>query len=241
MSSVQSAPLAVELRASRRRTFAGAVSIAVHSALLAVVALVGVHAVREAPSIALTPIQVVEPPPPPPPAPPPPQLQPAIAPAPGTLGRRGREPPRSVTRAPADPFADLVVHTEAPPATDPGNRDGDTGPGLGSGLLGEGVGGSDFGVGTVPPAPSRARPPRAREDYSKWDFHAARMFRGAIVRLELTIDPAGNVRDIHIVKGVDDQIDLRAAELARRFAFFPALDDDGKPTWGRHGWEFVIR
>jgi TonB family protein len=67
------------------------------------------------------------------------------------------------------------------------------------------------------------------------------MFRGAIIRLELTIDPAGNVRDIHIVKGVDDQIDARAADVARRFAFFPALDDDGTPIWGRHGWEFVIR
>src|SRR5690349_14910064 len=88
--------------AARRRTVAGVASIAVHGALLAVVALVGVHAVREAPQVALTPIQVVEPPPPPPPppAPPPQQLQPALAPVPGTLGRRGREPPRSVTRAP---------------------------------------------------------------------------------------------------------------------------------------------
>src|SRR5262249_25418386 len=124
----------------------------------------------------------------------------------------------------------------------PGNRDGDTGPGLGSGLRGGGFGGNDFGVGTVPPPPpSRARPPRAKEDYSQWDFQAARMFRGAVVRLELTIDPAGAVHDVQIVKGVDDQIDLRAADLARHFAFFPALDDDGKPIWGRHGWEFVIR
>jgi TonB family protein len=147
-----------------------------------------------------------------------------------------------VTRAPADPYANLVMHYDAPPATDPGNRDGDTGAGLGSGLLGEGVGGNDFGVGTVPPPPvSRARPPHPKDDYSQWDFHAASMFRGAIVRLELTVDPAGSVRDVRILKGVDDQIDLRATELARRFQFFPALDDDGRPTWGRHGWEFVIR
>ena len=134
------------------------------------------------------------------------------------------------------------MHYDAPEAADPGNRDGDTGPGLGSGLLGEGVGGNAFGVGTVPPPPpSQARPPRAKEDYSQWDFHAAHMFRGAIVRLELTIDPVGSVRDVRVLKGVDDQIDVRAIDLARRFEFFPALDDDGRPTWGRHGWEFVIR
>src|SRR5437762_4626174 len=126
--------------AARRRTVAGVVSLVAHGALLVVVSLASVRIVRDPPSIALTPIQVVEPPPAPPPPPPPrPQLQPTIAPAPGTLGRRGREPPRSVTHAPADPYADLVVHTEAPPAEDPGNRDGDTGPGLGSGLLGAGV------------------------------------------------------------------------------------------------------
>src|SRR4029079_17134626 len=118
----------------------------------------------------------------------------------------------------------LVMHYDAPEAVDPGNRDGDTGAGLGSGLLGDGVGGNEFGVGTVPPPPpSHARPPRAKEDYSKWDFHAARMFRGAIVRLELTISPAGAVHEVRIVKGVDDQIDLRAAELARHFEFFPAV------------------
>lgn len=219
------------------------VSIVVHGALLLVVSLVGVHAVRHAPSIALTPIQVVEPPAPPPPPPvPPPQLQPILAPAPGTLGRRGREPPRSVTRAPADPYADLVMHYDAPPATDPGNRDGDTGIGLGSGMLGEGTGGNEFGVGTVPPPPpSRARPPRAKADYSQRDFHAASTFRGAIIRVVLTIDPAGKVRHVQVVKGVEDQLDLRAMDLATQFQFFPALDDDGTPIWGTHGWEFVIR
>lgn len=147
-----------------------------------------------------------------------------------------------MTRAPPDPYADLVMHYDAPPAADPGNRDGEHGIGLGSGLLGDGVGGSAFGVGNVPPPPaSRARPPRAREDYSKWDFHAARMFAGATVRLELTVDPRGKVTAVRILKGVDDQIDQRAIEVAGRFEFFPALDDDGRPTWGRHGWLFVIQ
>lgn len=147
-----------------------------------------------------------------------------------------------MTRAPADPYADLVMHYEARPAADPGNLDGEHGIGLGSGLLGDGVGGAAFGVGNVPPPPpSRARPPRAKEGYSKWDFRASRMFAGAIVRLELTVDPRGRVTAVRILKGVDDQIDQRAIELAGRFQFFPALDDDGRPTWGRHGWEFVIR
>jgi TonB family protein len=238
----ESGPAAVHDRASRRRTVAGLVSVGVHGVLLfavAVTSVTGIRVAREAPAVELTPIQVVAPPPPEPPAP---QLQPVTPPSPGTLGRRGREPPRSVTRAPADPYADLIMHYEAPPAADPGNRDGEAGIGLGSGLLGDGIGGAAFGVGNVPPPPaSRARPPRAKEDYSRWDFHAAHMFAGAIVRLELTVDPRGGVRAVRILKGVDDQIDQRAIELAGRFQFFPALDDDGRSTWGRHGWEFVIR
>src|SRR3954471_10764198 len=108
----EAGPAAV-LGRSRRRTVAGAVSIAVHGAFLLAVSLVGVRAAHEARPVALTPIQLVEPPPPPPPAPPPPQpqpIEPTIAPAPGTLGRRGHEAPRAVTHAPADPYADLLMH-----------------------------------------------------------------------------------------------------------------------------------
>jgi TonB family protein len=228
----------------RRPMFAGLVSAGLHGMLLLAISLTSIHVARKTPTIELTPIQVVEPPPPPPPPEPPaPQLRPITPPSPGTLGRRGREPPRSVSRAPADPYADLVMHYEAPASDDPGNRAGATGGGLGSGLFGDGIGGAAFGVGNVPPppAPSRARPPRAKADYSRWDFLAASVFRGAIVRLELSIDPSGSVRDVRVLKGVDDQIDLRATDLARRFEFYPALDDDGQPIWGRHAWEFVIR
>ncbi|HWU90726.1 MAG TPA: hypothetical protein VN253_25845, partial [Kofleriaceae bacterium] len=32
----------------------------------------------------------------------------------------------------------------------------------------------------------------------------------------------------------------RATEVARRFEFYPALDDAGHPIAGVHRWEFVI-
>src|SRR5205823_6559045 len=128
-----------------------------------------------------------------------------------------------------------------------GNELGTTGAGIGAGLLGEGAGSGDgagqFGLGNlaVPPAPSLARPPRPKSDYRNGDFRAGRQFAGAVVRLELSIDPRGSVRNVRLLQGVDDAIDQHAIELAKRFEFHPALDDAGQPTWGRHRWEFVLQ
>ncbi len=232
---------------------AGFASVAAHGGvLLLVLTLAGARVARQPALVELTPIQVVEPPPPePPPASPGhgTQLRPIASTNAGTLGRRGHDaPPRSQTHAPAavDPLADVVVSYETPTGLAPGNEAGATGAGIGAGLFGDGTGhgagGGAFGVGAVPPvpAPSLARPPRPRTDYHKWDFRAAPAFAGATVRVELSIDPGGSVRQVRVLKGVDDYVDRRAADVARRFEFYPALNDAGQPTWGLHRWEFVI-
>jgi hypothetical protein len=165
----------------------------------------------------------------------------------GAHGRRGREAPqRSQIRAPAQtkPFADLAVHYDAPRGPDPGHGDGDTGTGLGASLAGSGTGAFGAGGLDVPPAPgsgsSLARPPRPKLDYQQWGFRAPPQFAGAIVKVELTLDARGSVRAVRLRKGVDPSIDQRAIETAWRFAFYPALDEDGAPTPSRYGWEFVI-
>jgi hypothetical protein len=187
-------------------------------------------------TVELTPIQVVQVVEPPPERPAPPPVQPVAAPSPGTLGRRGSTAPRSATRAPADPYSDLVVHYDAPASEQPGSQAGATGLGIGAGPTGDGIGDIQ-----LPSAPTRARPPRPTRDYSRWSFRAAGVFRGAIVRLELAIDAGGAVRGVRIVKGVDDHIDREATTMASRFEFHPALDDDGRPVASRHAWEFVIQ
>src|SRR6185436_8317625 len=204
---------------------AGLVSVGAHVVLLLAITILPGPAAPPPPTVELTPILVVAPPlPPEPPPPAPPQMQP-VAPSPGTLGRRGRDAPRSATRAPADPFADLVVHYDAPTSEEPGNEAGTTGLGIGAGPTGNGIGDIQ-----LPSTPTRARPARAKRDYSRWGFRAAGVFRGAIVRLELTIDAKGAVRGVRILKGVDDYIDQEATALASSFEFYPALDDDGRPV-----------
>jgi hypothetical protein len=216
---------------------AGAASIVAHGVVLVLVVMVIVPDAPARHSVELTPIQVVqlvEPTPPPPAAPP--LLQPIGAPSPGTLGRRSNSAPRSATRAPADPYSDLIVHYDAPASEAPGNRAGATGLGIGAGPTGDGIGDIQ-----LPATPTRARPARPKHDYSRWGFRAAPVFRGAIVRLELAIDATGAVRGVRIVKGVDDHIDREATTMASRFEFHPALDDDGRSVASRHGWEFVIQ
>jgi periplasmic protein TonB len=239
-------------RAARRPVVSAIASIAVHGGLLWLIFLLaGVHAMPARTVIELTTIQVVEPPPPPPPPPPATgqgtRFQSTAKADAGMLGRRGHSAPaRSQTHAPAvaNPFADLAVSYETPTAPDPGNVAGTTGPGLGAGLFGDGTGTGGGGYGTLtvppPPGPSLARPPRPKLDYHSWDFRASRRFAGQAVLVELTIDPAGHVRHVSVLKSVDPAVDHHAMDLASRFEFHPALDSAGTPTSGRHRWEFVI-
>jgi TonB family protein len=232
---------------ARRPALAGFASASMHGVALLAVVLTVREPVISGPEVELTPIEVVEAPPAPAPAlagSPAPSSPTASA---GKLGRRGRDAPqRSMSRAPAttDPFADVVVSYDAPTGPARERSTGDTGSGRGRGLVGDGASdgtGGVFGLGSVPPAPtSQARPPRAKEDYRRWNFRADRRFAGATVQVELRIDPAGRVRDVRVLRGVDESIDKHAAGLARRFEFHPALDDAGDPTWGLHHWEFVL-
>jgi TonB family protein len=241
----------------RRSMLAGAVSLGAHGlALLVIFVVAGRHIAATPRLVELLPIEITEAPPPPPPSPPPGpggQQRGTTNTSDGTLGRHGHDaPPPSKSRAPvkADPFADAVMSYETSTGPDPGNEAGTTGLGFGAGLAGAGNGGGDgftqFGLGDVPPAPpppaaSRARPPRPKYTYDNWDFRAQGRFAGAIVQVELTVDPSGNVRDVSVLRSVDNDFDHHAIDLARQFKFYPALDEDGRPTWGRHRWEFVIK
>jgi protein TonB len=240
----------VATRRSRRWVMAGTVSMVVHAGLVVVAVVFTSGRVARAPQHPLvTPIEVIEPPPPPPPPPTPAagtgtQLASLAGANAGTLGRHGHGAPRSMSRAPAasDPMADVVVSYDAQTSDDAGSGAGTTGRGIGAGLLGDGAGagGGGFGLGNVPPAPSLARPPRPKASYRHWDFRAAPVFAGGLIRIELTIAPDGSVREVRLLKGVDSYVDRHAVERARDFRFYPALNDAGQPTWGRHGWEFVI-
>lgn len=243
-------------RRPQRSVASGLGSLAVHAVLLALVFLLaGLHATPRPPTVALTAIQIVGAPPPPPP-PPPVTGQGTTAPSTthagasvGTLGRRGHDAPqRSPSRAPRapDPYAELAVSYDRPASADPGAAAGTLGLGLGEGLLGDGAGagGGGFGNLGVPPPPppphSLARPARPRLDYHRWDFRAARQFSGQVVVVLLSIDPGGHVRDVRVLQSVDPAVDRHAADLARRFEFYPALDAAGHPEAGQYRWEFVI-
>jgi len=84
-----------------------------------------------------------------------------------------------------------------------------------------------------PPVVSRARPPRARFDYSMLRLPNASKFAGRKIELVLTIGPSGRVRGAQLVKGVDRELDRRTIGLASAFEFEPGLDDDGVPVQAR--------
>ncbi|HEU4733400.1 MAG TPA: energy transducer TonB [Kofleriaceae bacterium] len=244
-------------RIPARSKLAGSISLALHGGL-GVLALVfaGTAGTRgqRPPVIELVPVDVVGPPPAP--TPPPGPSGPGKHPGAGntaktgTLGRRGHDaPPHSRSRAPAiaDPLADLTVSYDQPSGPDPGSELGTIGTGTGAGLTGIGTGaGNGFGrfgdgPGTLSiPLPSLARPPRPRHSYRDSVIRGSHKFGGGTVRVILTIDPRGAVRQVRLVHGLDEQLDRRAIDLARSFEFEPALDAEGKPAYGRYSWSFVI-
>ena len=241
-------------RISRRSMFVASMSLALHGGVVAVLLVIaGVRAIP--PVIELTPIEVFDPKPPPP-QPPPGPSGPGTQPGAGhtaktgTFGRRGHDAPtHSHSRAPVaqDPLADLTVSYDQPTGPDPGTLNGTTGSGTGTGLTGIGTGDGDGygrfgdGAGTLSiPLPSLARPPRPRHDYRESIIRGSHKFGGDTLRLDLSIDRRGVVRQVSVAKGLDDLLDLRAIELARTFEFYPALDRDGEPTSGTFQWVFVI-
>jgi outer membrane biosynthesis protein TonB len=249
----------------RRRRRATAVSLAIHGALawLAFASLSGTRVEKPPPPVQLSTIDIdVSPRPPERP-----QLLAARSPGtPGTpaparsranaglRGRRGHAASAPVAAPPViDPFADLAIRYEtgnrAAPQPGPGAGEGGDGPGDaargiagGQGIaapLGGGIGGS-LQLPSAPPVPSRARPPRAKQDYRRWAYRGASEYAGSKVVLELAIDARGRVSDVRVLQGVARHIDVRAIERARSFEFHPALDRAGAPTAGIHRWDFVI-
>jgi TonB family protein len=240
---------------SRRSMFAGSLSLTFHGGLVIVaIVLAGLRAAHP-PAIELIPIDII------------PLETPAVVPPPapsgpgtiaghghtalsGTRGRRGQDlPKRSQTKAPPvnDPYADVVMGYDAPDSAHPGNPNGMTGSGLGTGLFGNGTGnGTGFGLGGdgpgVPAPPtSHARPPRPKHDYYLHQaLTTSRKFGGTTVVLKLVIDAKGKVESISVLNSVDPTIDREAIAAARDFEFYPALRDDGEPRAGTFRWDFLI-
>jgi len=230
--------------ASHRSRVAAGITVALHIGLLLAVAwFAGPRATRPPALVGLTPVELVEPPPA---APQPPAVLPPTGvrvvkdPVPGTLGRRGHDAPqRSQAPVVSDPRNELSVHYDAPASLEAGNPAGTIGTGIGASLMGEGTG--DIGQLEVPPPPrSQARPARPKHDYTKWEFRADPRYAGRMVRIGLKLDADGRVLDAMVIESVDGPIDLHALDFARRFEFYPALNDTGTPIPSSYVWEFVI-
>jgi hypothetical protein len=256
-----------EPRRARRRAVVILASLAIHGALLVLALAIPSSTVAEEPPPSAT-VSVIDIDVPSPREPLPPQRQLLAAVSrpgtPGTAvrahdtqaaglrGRRGRSATPLVTAPPAaDPFSELSIKYDGVDLHDPrpGGGTADEGIGPGAGQLGPGRGlGLDgpLGLGTggslrVPPVPpSQARPPRPKYPYHRWPFRAPSELGGSKLLLELSIDARGEVTAVRLLHGVDRRVDGRAIETARRFEFYPALDDAGRPTAGLHRWEFVL-
>lgn len=260
----QEAPDAEAQRARRRRRAVGA-SLALHGALVGLALSIPPSEVVDEPRppVQLTTIDVEL-------GPRPPELPqllaaierpggsatPALVRAPtraGARGRRGHAAPAAVPAQPvSDPFADLAIRYEPGDrsASRPGPGTADGGEGPGAGALGRGAGlglgaaGPGLGAGgalRVPDAPpSRARPARAKHDYSRWPFRSPPEYGGAKILLELEVDARGEVSGVRVLQSVAPGIDERALTYARSFEFHPALDSAGEPIASAFRWEFVI-
>jgi hypothetical protein len=163
---------------------------------------------------------------------------------------------RSRVRAPSagDPWAELQIRYDAPAEPAPGDPAGDRGAGLGAArdgsALGAALAGTGLGAGgdallagglePPPPPPSHAARPRPRHDYSRAWFQGTRGLWGMTARAELSVDSRGRVSGVRITEHVNGWIDQQATDLARRFVFFPALNDAGQPIPGTYVWTFVI-
>ncbi|HEX4417271.1 MAG TPA: energy transducer TonB [Kofleriaceae bacterium] len=234
--------------------FAGSLSLTFHGGLAIVaIVLAGLRAAHP-PAIEPTPIDII-------PLDTPAVVSPPAPSGPGTIagnghtalagtrGRRGQDlPKRSQTKAPPvnDPYAEVVMGYDAPDSAHPGNPNGTTGSGLGTGLFGNGTGnGTGFGLGGdgpgIPAPPiSHARPPRPKHDYLHQELLTSRKFGGTTVVLKLVIDAKGKVEDVSVLTSVDPAIDHEAITMARDFEFYPALRDDGEPRAGTFRWDFLI-
>ncbi|HEX3481288.1 MAG TPA: hypothetical protein VHT91_40020 [Kofleriaceae bacterium] len=237
----------------RTSRLAGAVSLALHGALVGLIALGGKHLLPAPREPASIPIEIVGAAPVPPAPPPSPARTPTAArPANprGGAGASRREPvqhARPVAAPAAQPLADLRVHyDDARSFADHGTaaRVGATraaGSGIGVGLadrLADGIGSLD--IPEPPAGVSLARPPRPKHDYLNQRIVGASRFAGQTIKLLLSIDDHGRVRGVQVVQGVDPEIDRKTALRVRSFEFDPALDDAGVAIAATKRCEFEI-
>lgn len=227
----------------RTSRLAGAVSLALHGAVLGLlIALGGKHLLPAPRQTVLMPIEVVAAPRPPSSSPMPPARTPPARPAVHGAGTGfGRRAPvqRAQPTAPTavQSLASLQVHYEDPRSfadhgatAQAGAIRGTVASGIGAALgdrPGDGIGKLD--IPDPPAGGSLRRPPRPKHDYLDQRMVGASRFAGQIIKLQLSIDEHGVVRDVQVLQGVDPEIDRRMATRARAFEYWPALDDDGVP------------
>ena len=226
----------------RTSRLAGAVSLALHGVVVGLLILLGGKHLLPARHTVVTPIEVVPAPrpPSPPPLPPartPPAARPAVHGAGTGFGRRVPAPRVQPTAPTAvQSLASLQVHDEDPRSfadhgatAQVGAVRGTVASGIGAGLgdrPGDGIGKLD--IPEPPAGGSLARPPRIKDRhlYNQRITGASR-FSGQIIRLQLSIDEHGVVRDVQVLQGVDPEIDRKMAARVRGFEYWPALDDAG--------------
>lgn len=225
----------------RTSRLAGAVSLALHGAVVGLLILLGGKHLLPARHTVLTPIEVVPAPrPPSPPSLAPAHMSPAARPAvhgAGTGFGRRAPAPRAQPTAPTavQSLASLQVHYEDPRSfadrgatAQAGAIRGNVASGIGVGLgarPGDGVG--NLEIPEPPAGVSLARSPQPRHDYSKMKIVGASRFAGQTLKLRLSIDEHGVVRGVQVLEGVEPELDRRTAALVRSFEFYPALDDAG--------------
>jgi hypothetical protein len=238
----------------RTSRLAGAVSLALHGAAVALLIALGGKHLLPAKQTVLTPIEVVAaaPVPPSPPLPPartPTAARPA-APRAGVGGGRRESIQRAQPTAPptVQSLASLQVryddarsfadHEAAAPI---GATRGAGLSGIGVGLgekLGDGVG--NLSIPEPPAAESHRRTPQPKHDYTKMKIVGASRFAGQIIKLRMSIDEHGRVRGVQVLQGVDPELDRKTALRVRSFEFEPALDDAGVAIEGTKRFEIEI-
>ncbi|HEX4417280.1 MAG TPA: hypothetical protein VH165_05235 [Kofleriaceae bacterium] len=177
----------------------------------------------------------------------------------GMFGRIGYVAPRSLSRSPKDPYADLAVsYDDVSAEADVGSSrtvageglgDRASGTGTGDGLAGTGGAGGGGGLWVATelarlplpaPPPSLARPPVPRYDYSDVIVRGSRQYSGKRIRILLRIDAHGVVRGASMLESLEVHMDRRAVAIALGFEFEPAVDSAGEPIEGKFPWTFVI-
>ena len=233
---------------------AGAVSLALHGAVVSIlIALGGKHLLPAPRETVLTPIEVVPAAPakpsPPPPARTPTAARPATPRAGAGVGHRAPIQRAEPTAPQAvQSLASVQVRYDTPRNfADHGGtaQAGATGGGAPSGIaaglrdrLGDGIGNLD--IPEPPAAVSLARSPRPKNVQLNQRIVGASRFAGQTIKLQLSIDEHGQVRAVQVLQGVDRELDRKMVARVHGFEFEPALDDAGVAIAGTKRCEFEI-